>query len=179
MRKLTLLRHAKSSWSDQTKADIDRPLTSKGRRSALKIGTYISKNRIFPDLILCSPSRRTRETLSQIDPFLPDSIEVKIEPSIYSAGQGDGLVSYLISSAFDEAHVMIIGHNPTMQQMALDLARPEPGNSYDKIEGKYPTAALTHIEFDISDWRHVRERGRLVHFVSPKMLPSMNNDEED
>lgn len=179
MRKLTLLRHAKSSWSDRARADIDRPLTSKGRKGALKVGTYIEKNRIFPDLILCSPSRRTRETLAQIDPFLPDGTEVRIEPSIYSAGNGSGLVAFLKSSAIEEAHVMIIGHNPTMQQMALDLAERTPDNGYDRIEKKYPTAALTQIRFDIDDWRELDGRGKLGHFVTPKMLPGSDDEDEE
>lgn len=178
MRKLTLLRHAKSSWSDRTRSDIDRPLTGRGRRAALKIGTYISRNAIFPDLILCSPAKRTRETLAQIAPFLPDGTEVQIEKSIYSAGEGSGLVSYLKGSAIDEAHVMIIGHNPTMQQMALALARPAPDNGYRQIEMKYPTAALTHIRFDIPTWRQLDGRGELVHYVTPKMLPGGEEEEE-
>ena len=177
MRKLTLLRHAKSSWSDRTRTDIDRPLTARGRRGALKIGTYIEKNKIFPDLILCSPSRRTRETLAQIEPFLPDGTEVRIESSLYSAGTGSGLISYLKSSAIEEAHVMIIGHNPTMQQMALDLAERTPDNNYRLIERKYPTAALTQIRFEIDDWRDLGERGKLVHFVTPKMLPGPDDEE--
>ena len=179
MHKLTLLRHAKSSWSDPGKADIDRPLTSRGRRGALKIGTYMAEHGIFPDLILCSPSRRTRETLSQINPFLPDGIEVQIEKSIYLAGHGDGLVCYLKSSAIEEAHVMIIGHNPTMQQMALNLALPTAENSYSMIEKKYPTAALTQIRFDIDDWSQLKGRGELLHYVTPKMLPGLPADEED
>lgn len=179
MRKLTLLRHAKSSWSDRAKADIDRPLSARGRRGALKIGTYIEKNKIFPDLILCSPSRRTRETLAQIDPFLPDGTEVKIEKSIYSAGTGSGLIAYLKSSAIEEVHVMIIGHNPTMQQMALDLAERTADNGYDLIERKYPTGALTQIKFDIDDWRDLGGRGKLAHFITPKMLPGPDDEDEE
>jgi phosphohistidine phosphatase len=179
MRKLTLLRHAKSSWSDRTRADIDRPLTSKGRKGALKIGTYIEQHKIFPDLILCSPSRRTRETLAQIEPFLPDGTEVRIEKSIYSAGTGAGLISYLKSSAIEEGHVMIIGHNPTMQQMALNLAEPSADNNYHLIERKYPTAALTQIKFDIDDWRELGGRGQLVHYVTPKMLPGPDDEEDE
>jgi phosphohistidine phosphatase len=170
MRKLTLLRHAKSSWADPGTADIDRPLTSRGRQAALKIGLFLAENKIFPDFILCSPSHRTRETLAQIKPFLPDGVEIEIERAAYSAGQGSGLVSHLKSSNIEDEHVMIIGHNPTMQQLALDLAKPAPDNGYSRIEKKYPTAALTHIEFDIDDWRDLKGRGRLVHFVTPKKL---------
>ena len=170
MRKLTLLRHAKSSWADPANADIDRPLTSRGRRDALKIGAFIAEKKLFPDLILCSPSHRTRETLAQIKPFLPDGVEIEIERAIYSAGQGGGLVAHLKSAGIEDEHVMIVGHNPTMQQLALDLAKPSPDNSYSLIEKKYPTGALTHIEFDITDWRELKGRGRLVHFVTPKML---------
>ena len=169
MRKLTLLRHAKSSWADPAKADIDRPLTSRGRRDAIKIGVFLAEHRLFPDFILCSTSRRTVETLAQIKPFLPDGVEIEMDRAVYSAGQGSGLIALLKSATIDDAHVMIIGHNPTMQQLALSLASPtDPG--YERIEQKYPTAGLTHIEFDIDDWHKLSGRGRLKHFITPKML---------
>ncbi|WP_373089938.1 histidine phosphatase family protein [Sneathiella sp.] len=170
MRKLTLLRHAKSSWSDSAKADIDRPLAPRGHRAALEIGDYMERHRIFPDFILCSPARRTRETLAQIRSFLTSGTEIKVEPSVYSAGLGSGLIAYLRGLSPDYAHVMIIGHNPTMQHMALDLAAPKPDNGYSEMGRKFPSAGLAHIEFDIDGWRSLADRGQLVHFVTPKRL---------
>jgi phosphohistidine phosphatase len=177
MRELTLLRHAKSSWSDRTKADIDRPLTSRGRLAALAIGTYMARHKIFPDIILCSPARRTRETLAQIEPALPDGIERRFDPAIYSAGTGDGLIACLKGTAIDEAHVMIIGHNPAMQQLALSLTTATSGVR-KQIERKYPTAALTHIAFNIDDWRILDGQGRILHYTTPKMLIRTENEND-
>lgn len=170
MRKLTLLRHAKSSWVDPAKADFDRPLAPKGRRAALKIGAFIEKHQLAPDLILCSPAQRTRETLARIAPFMNQNTDIQMERSIYSAGTGDGLVAYLKGLAIDVEHIMIIGHNPTMQQLALDLSDARSCSAYSKMEKKYPTAALAHIEFGIPHWHELSGAGQLVHFVIPRNL---------
>ncbi|MCR9212682.1 MAG: histidine phosphatase family protein [Proteobacteria bacterium] len=170
MRKLTLLRHAKSSWTDHAIADFDRPLAPRGRKAAVKIGLYLAETGLSPDFILCSPAKRTRETLAKITPFLTHKYDIKLERSIYSAGSGGGVISYLKSAPLSSEHVLVIGHNPTMQQLALDLATPEADSRYSDIERKFPTAALAHIEFDIPDWKSLRSRGRLVHYIVPKEL---------
>lgn len=171
MRKLTLLRHAKSSWTDSAAADIDRPLAPRGHKAALKIGSFIADNTLSPDLILCSPARRTRETLAHIRPFFKGKPEIRLEHAIYSAGLGDGIIAYL-QTLSEPAHVMVIGHNPTLQHMALALAKPDSHPGYAAIERKYPTAGLAHIEFDIDRWIKLETRGRLVHYIVPKELMS-------
>jgi len=170
MRKLTLLRHAKSSWDDPAKADIDRPLAPRGRSAALKIGAFLAAQELIPDFILCSPAQRTRETLARILPFLKKDIDIRMDRSVYSAGTGDGLVAYLKALPIETSHIMIVGHNPTMQQLALTLAQPVTDGYYAEIQKKFPSAALAHMEFDISGWQHLQKGGRLVHFVLPKNL---------
>lgn len=170
MRKLTLLRHAKSSWTDPAVADFDRPLAPRGRKAAVKMGLFLAERDLEPDFILCSPAKRTRETLAKITPFLTREYDIRLERSIYSAGSGGGIISYLKSAPLTSQHVLVIGHNPTMQQLALDLATPEPDSRYADIERKFPTAALAHIEFDIADWKQLKSRGRLIHYVMPKEL---------
>lgn len=170
MRKLTLLRHAKSSWDDPEKTDFERPLAPRGRRAALKIAAFLARHHLNPDFILCSPAQRTRETLARILPFLTEDIEIRMDRAVYSAGIGDGLVAYLKTRPADNQHIMIIGHNPTMQQLALTLAKPDQAGQYSEMERKFPSAALAHIEFDISSWRELKSDGRLMHFVLPKNL---------
>ncbi|WP_334128783.1 SixA phosphatase family protein [Sneathiella sp.] len=177
MRKLTLMRHAKSSWSDRAKADIDRPLTARGRLGALAVGTYMARNKIFPDIILCSPARRTRETLAQIEPSLPDGFERRFNPAVYSAGTGAGLLASLKCAAISEAHVMVIGHNPAMQQLALSLMDPA-SNLYKEIARKFPRGGLIQFAFDIDDWREMHAPGRVLHFTTPKRLIATEEEEE-
>lgn len=170
MRKLTLLRHAKSSWTDPAIADFDRPLAPRGRKAAIKVGLFLAEHDLAPDLVLCSPAKRTRETLAKITPFLTNEFEVRLERSVYSAGTGGGIISYLKTIPIESRHVLVIGHNPTVQQLALDLATPEPDNRYAEIQRKFPTAALAHIEFDVTDWKDLHGRGRLLHYVIPRDL---------
>src|SRR5262245_9413410 len=80
MKRLYLLRHAKSSWVDPTLADQDRPLAPRGRRAAKVMATHLRRNGISPELLLCSPSRRTRQTLEGIAASLGKKAEIRIEP---------------------------------------------------------------------------------------------------
>jgi phosphohistidine phosphatase len=85
MKRLYILRHAKSSWDDPTLADADRPLAPRGRRAAEVMAEHLRRNRIAPQLVLCSPSKRTRQTLARIAPSLGKAARVQIEPELYAA----------------------------------------------------------------------------------------------
>src|SRR6188508_3256298 len=87
MRTVFLFRHAKSSWSDPTLADIDRPLAPRGERAAKRIAGYVRRKRIRPNLVLCSPSVRTRRTLEAIKPSLAKSCAVELVPALYAASR--------------------------------------------------------------------------------------------
>src|SRR5262245_5412800 len=122
MKRLYLLRHAKSSWDDESLADHDRPLSARGRRAADAIGTYLREHGIEPELILCSSSTRTRETLARI------GLDGEIERDLYGASASELLarVSELPPSL---GSVMLIGHNPGMHDLALGLTG-EPADKY-------------------------------------------------
>src|SRR5512133_1825685 len=85
VRTVILLRHGKSSWSDSTLADIDRPLAPRGERATRRIAKYIRRKRILPALVLCSPSLRTRQTLEAIEPSLGKGCSVELAPQLYAA----------------------------------------------------------------------------------------------
>src|SRR6266487_3043470 len=89
VRTIILLRHGKSSWSDPTLADIDRPLARRGERASSRIAKYMRRKRIRPELVLCSPSLRTRQTLRAIEPSLGKSSLVELVPQVYAASQGE------------------------------------------------------------------------------------------
>ena len=118
---LYLLRHAKSSWEDPTLADHDRPLASRGRRASKAIAEYLRRQRSTPRLVLCSSSERTRETLKRISAGLRGGVEVRIEERLYMAS-ASGLLERLHEVDGRVGSVMLIGHYPAVQELALSLA---------------------------------------------------------
>jgi phosphohistidine phosphatase len=167
MKRLYLLRHAKSSWKDPGLTDHDRPLAGRGRRAAAAIGRHLRAQGIEPELILCSTARRARETLERIEPALATAA-IRIEPELYGASAG-ALLERLRAVADDVDSVMVIGHNPGLQRLALDLARPAP--AVRELDAKYPTAALATLAFADPTWQAL-ERGtaELAEFVRPRDL---------
>src|SRR5579862_9171259 len=107
---LYVLRHAKSSWDDPGQRDHDRPLAPRGRRAVKLLSDYVERNGIRPELVLCSTSRRTQDTLAGVEP----GGQALIEPELYTATVGE-LIERLRRVPPDTGSVMVIGHNPTMQ----------------------------------------------------------------
>jgi phosphohistidine phosphatase len=151
MRRLYLLRHAKSSWDDESLADHDRPLSGRGRRAADAIGRHLRAEGIEPELVLCSSAARTRETLARI------GLSGEIERDLYGASASE-LFARVRELPRSLESVLVIGHNPGMHDLALALT----GEPVDK----YPTGALATIELD--DWNAAS--GRMVAFVRPREL---------
>ena len=167
MKRLYLLRHAKSSWDDPTLADHDRPLAPRGRRAAKVMAEHLRRKGIAPELVLCSPSRRTRQTLTRIAPGLGKNADVQIEPELYAASAPD-LLEVLREVPDEVESVMLIGHNPGIQDLALSLAGG--GSEVARVSSKFPTAALATLELDGS-WRQLEPgSAELVSFVKPKEL---------
>ena len=167
MRRLLLLRHAKSSWEDPGLADHDRPLTPRGRRACKLVAAHLGSEGIRPDLVLCSSARRTRDTLERISPALGDEVEVLIEDALYGASHR-ALRERLRALADDVGTVMLIGHNPAIQDLALDLAGD--GSEIAGVRRKYPTAALATLEH-LGAWQELDAGcADLVAFVRPKEL---------
>jgi phosphohistidine phosphatase len=163
MSRLYLLRHAKSSWSDPGLADHDRPLAPRGRRAAKAIGRYLREQDVEPALVLCSTAARTRETLKRID---VDRREERIERGLYGAG-AEALLARLREVPDEVPSVMLIGHNPGVQDLALLLARPGP--ELRALEAKFPTAALA--SFAVAGWSTLGPgTAELIDFVRPRDL---------
>jgi phosphohistidine phosphatase len=165
---LFLLRHAKSSWDDPSIEDHDRPLAPRGRRAAARISNYATKRAIRPELILCSSAMRAQQTLERIAPSLGRDAEIHIEPSLYRATE-DRLLERLHALPNEVDSVMMIGHNPGVQDLALLLAREGPLRSL--LADKFPTAGLATLAFGRLAWKDLdTESGELVDFVVPKRL---------
>lgn len=163
-----LLRHAKSSWDDPSVDDHDRPLAPRGRRAAARIADYAMETGIRPDLILCSSAMRARQTLERIAPSLGRDAEIHIERSLYGATE-DRLLERLQALSDEVDSVMMIGHNPGVQDLAVLLARE--GLLRSQLEAKFPTAGLATLTFGGIGWKDLeRESGELADFVVPRRL---------
>ena len=160
-KRLYLLRHAKSSWDDPSLADHDRPLAPRGRRAAARIGAYLRDEQIRVDVVLCSSARRARETCDVLAP--PG--QISIEPELYHASASD-LLARVRHLPEDLDAVMLIGHEPAIRELAVDLVGPDSALA----ERKYPTGALAALTFT-GPWSALRPgRAELASFVSPREL---------
>ena len=168
MRTVFLLRHAKSSWSDPTLQDIDRPVAPRGERAAKKIAGYVRRKKIRPARVLCSPSVRTRRTLEVIQPSLGKSCTVEFVPALYAASRKE-LLRQVQALPDDIGSVMLIGHNPGLQELALALA--SRGADLPKLEEALPTGGLATLVADCESWTALKPGGaELVDFVVPRDL---------
>ncbi len=170
MKTISLLRHAKSSWLDPGLADYDRPLSPRGRKAAAAMGRFMAGTGVRPDLILCSTAARTRETLEIVLDAQPEKPRVDYRNDLYLA-TGAALLASLRALPDGIAHVMLIGHNPGLHALALDLYGAGERQAMLRLARKFPTGALARIAVDITHWRklHVGE-GRLETYVTPRML---------
>jgi phosphohistidine phosphatase len=167
MKRLFLLRHAKSSWDDPELADHDRPLAPRGRRAAKLIAEHMARQGATPALVLCSSARRTRETLELIAPALGEGISVQIERELYAASD-QGLLKRLRAAEDSIESLLLIGHNPGMQELALSLAGAGP--KLADLRRKYPTGALATLEYR-GRWADLQSgRAELTDFVTPNQL---------
>jgi phosphohistidine phosphatase len=164
VRTLYLLRHAKSSWKETGLADHDRPLSGRGKRAAAAMAGYLRDHDIAPDLVLCSSSTRTRQTLKRLD---LTARSVHIERELYAA-DAPTLLARLRDVPKSVGSVMVIAHNPGLEDLAIVLARRSA--KLDELRPKFPTAALATLVLD-RDWAAL-EKGtaELVDFVRPREL---------
>ncbi len=168
VRYLYLLRHAKSSWDDPSLEDHDRPLSPRGRKAAKKMAGHLRDSGIHPALVLCSSALRARETLEPISPSLGEPVSIKVERALYGIDEG-GLLARLRRVPASVQSVMVIGHNPTLQYLALTLAAR--GSVRQRLEAKFPTGALATLRVLEVPWKELdRGRAELVELVTPKEI---------
>jgi phosphohistidine phosphatase len=167
-KRLFILRHAKSSWDDLGLDDHDRPLAPRGQKAVTALAAHVRSAGVAPALVLCSTSRRTRETLEGVRP----TGDWLVEPELYGAS-ADALLARLRAVPDQVPSVMLIGHNPALQMLVLRLASRPSGGSTDELEGvqrKFPTGALATLELDC-DWSAAGAGcATLQSFVRPKQL---------
>ncbi len=173
MKTIYLLRHAKSSWKDDSLDDIERPLNKRGRQTAAAMGRHLADAGMAPETILCSPAVRTRETLDSISTVLAEPVPTRFEQEIYDAEAGD-LLARLRRLNDHLGSVMIIGHNPAMEDLTRLLV---PGADQERVGEKFPTGSLAVIAVDAASWAAVEpDSGRLVDFVYGRALTGKADD---
>jgi phosphohistidine phosphatase len=165
-RTLYLLRHAKSSWDDPGLADHERPLAPRGRRDAKRVAAHLRTLGIEPELVLCSSSARTRETLEYLLPALGGST-VLYEDGIYGASR-DELLARARGVPDEVESLMLIGHNPGMEDLAIALA--SSGDGLERVREKFPTAALATLTLATSWSGLAPGEAVLESYVVPKQL---------
>jgi phosphohistidine phosphatase len=164
--RLLLLRHAKSSWDDPSLPDHDRPLAKRGRKAAERVGAHLRRADAAPDLVLCSSSRRTRETLQRL---ALGTAEISVEDGLYAASD-EALLARLREVPEEVPTALVIAHNPGMQDLAIDLAGPDLGDEAARLRERFPTGALATFELE-RPWRELAPgRARLVSLVVPREL---------
>jgi phosphohistidine phosphatase len=174
VKRLLLLRHAKAVPGGAKIDDHGRALAQRGRTDAPKIGRYIRKRDLVPNLILCSTSKRTSETAELAFADFPEQPVMEFLDALYLA-EPETIVSLLRQRARDAGSVCVVGHNPGLEASATLLARDpiarKEKDAFDAIEEKFPTGALAILDFEIRRWRELEPRsGALVEFVRPRDL---------
>jgi phosphohistidine phosphatase len=168
MKLLYLVRHAKSSWKEPGLSDYERPLARRGRRAARKLARYLAQQRFSPGLVLCSSTRRTQQTLELLRPVLKEDVEVQVEEGLYGAS-ADVLMDRLHRLPETVGSVVLIGHNPGLQDLALQLARQ--GEGLPRLTDRFPTAALATLAIPDARWKSLRGGdAELAGLVLPRDL---------
>ena len=167
MRRLMLLRHADSDRPAGV-TDFERPLSTQGRLEATRRGLQMAKDGLLPALAMVSTARRAQETWDLVVPAVGSAAVRQDEPLVYEASAAT-LLALVRRAPPDIGSIVLVGHNPGLQQVALQLAARGSGELWSRMREKFPTAGLAVIEFDIDRWADLEEgAGRLVSFETAR-----------
>jgi phosphohistidine phosphatase len=170
MRRLMLLRHAKSDRSSPGALDRDRPLEARGEAAAPRVGAYMARHGLVPDRVICSPARRTRDTWNLLAAAFSRRPAVTVEDRVYDVTAATLLD--VVRKTEDAVHsLLIVGHNPGLHDLAGLLIASGDVEARERLHEKFPTAGLAVIDFAYDDWQKLhRQAGRLDRFVTPRSL---------
>jgi phosphohistidine phosphatase len=174
MRRLLLLRHAKTERPEPGERDRDRKLTKRGRADAPLIGAYMTRHGLTPDLALVSPVTRAEETWALVVKALPQMPRVVKEEGIYNAGR-DKLIG-IIRKAPDAHVLLVVGHNPGLHELAVSLIASGDVEARERVNEKLPTSGLVVIDLAFDDWSRLHPNaGRIERFVSPRLIEEVTD----
>ncbi len=170
MRRLLLLRHAKSSWAEPGASDHARPLNRRGQEAAPRIGAYLNRHKLVPDRVLCSTAKRARETWELVAAEMRAAPDTTYVERLYDAAPRTLFDVFRHADPAAQS-VLVVSHNPGLQEVATDLIAAGDLDDRERLREKLPTGGLVVIDFAIADWSKLHTRsGRLERFVVPRML---------
>jgi phosphohistidine phosphatase len=169
MRRLMLLRHAKTERAEPGQRDRDRKLMKRGRADAPTLGAYMAHHDLVPDLALVSPATRARETWDLIGAAFAKPPRLDTDERIYNATSHKLLE--LVAEPRKANKVLVVGHNPGLHEFALHLIASGDIEAREQLREKLPTSGLVVIDVPIEDWRRLRPHSaRLERFVTPRLI---------
>ncbi len=171
-KRLLLMRHAKSDWSDPWLADRERPLAPRGERDALRMGLWLRETSLVPDKVIVSPARRAVQTWRGVSTALDRTVPVEVDARLHVFDDHGPLLEAIRENGGDAHILLVIGHNEAVHDLALTLARTGNAAALERLRKSFPTAAVAVIDLPGAQWPTLRERtpGRLVHLMRPKDL---------
>jgi phosphohistidine phosphatase len=170
MRRILLLRHAKSSWAEPGASDHERPLNRRGQEAARRIGAYLGRHQLAPECVLCSTAARARETWLLAAPEIPAPPPPAFEDRLYNAAS-DTILQVLRQASSGTKSLLVVGHNPGLHELCTLLIASGDLDDRERLREKLPTGGLVVIDFPIEDWSKLHAHsGRLERFVVPRTL---------
>jgi phosphohistidine phosphatase len=168
---LTILRHAKSSWEEPNRDDFDRPLNERGWQASRWLGRELKRRKIRFDLGLASPAARARETLDGVAEGYGDfAFQIQFDRRIYEASEAI-LLEIVRAIPNEVGAALLVGHNPGLERLILELTRDNDDGLRRRIAKKYPTAAAAVIDLPVKHWAETEpSSGQVVELILPKDL---------
>ena len=180
VKKVTLLRHAKSGWDDPVARDFDRPLNPKGKRAAQRIGQYLREQRIDFDHVIASPAVRVVETVEHLGEGATEKLSPSWDKRLY-LGSAASLLDVIQEADDAYGSLLLVGHNPGLEDLVLMMVPDQPGDAARyQIEEKFPTASIAEISVPVDHWKDVRPNsGTISLLVRPRDLdPALGPDRD-
>ena len=170
MKRLAILRHAKSSWDDANVDDFNRPLNERGWKAARRMGRELKHRNMHFDLVIASTAARVRETLDGLQEKYDFAAPIRFEPEMYGAS-AEVLLSLIRALPEKVDAPLFVGHNPGLERLIVELTRDDENGLRRRISAGLPTGALTVMEMSGEGWADVAPgKGRIVELILPKAL---------
>lgn len=154
MKRLCLLRHAKSDWGDPAKDDFDRPLNPRGEKAADFMAGYIARSPYRPDLILCSTAARASATCAPLCAALGEDVPVTYLDDLYHA-MPDVMMDKIRNASDTADTLLVVGHNPGLVLLAMALAEDPDEETALRIAHGVPTGGFIVFDFDVEHWNEI------------------------
>lgn len=170
MKRLLVMRHAKSSWQEPGLEDCERPLNKRGREAAQRMGRHFLESNVAIDLAIYSTAERSRETLDLLLDEYGGPVPTEGREELYLS-TGALMLDVIGAAPATAGTVLVVAHFPGVQEAALTLLGAKGGEAADQIRQKFPTGAVADFHLHIHDWSQVNgAQGHLNDYILPRRL---------